>query len=106
MVKELVFKPNEHDRVIYSAIIDIKNHVYKAKSALELSKIDQENLRLKVNEWAANDTKNKFFHPYTERPVIPLKRRYLSLMHSWKGELVHHKDFMVIQMKMTTDVKL
>ena len=31
-------------------ITDVKNHVYKAKRALELSKIDQENLRLKVNE--------------------------------------------------------
>ena len=61
MAKELVFKPNKHNCVIYSAIIDIKNHVYKAKRALELSKIDQENLILKVNEWAANDTKNKFF---------------------------------------------
>ena len=45
LAKELGFKPNEHDRAFYPDINDIKNHVYKAKRALELSKIDQENLR-------------------------------------------------------------
>ena len=65
LAKELGFKPNEHDRALYPDIIDIKNHVYKAKRALELSIIHQENLRLKVNEWAANDTKNNFFSVHT-----------------------------------------
>ena len=65
LAKELGFKPNEHDRAFYPDINDIKNHVYKAKRALELSKTDQENLRLKVNERAANDTKNKFFSVHT-----------------------------------------
>ena len=65
LAKELGFKPNEHDRAFYPDIIDIKNHVYKAKRALELSKIDQQNLRLEVNEWAASDTKNKFFSVHT-----------------------------------------
>ena len=43
LTKELGFKPNDHPD-----ITDIKNHVYKAKRALEVSKLDQENLRLKV----------------------------------------------------------
>jgi len=46
---------------------DIKNHVYKAKRALELSKIDQENLKLKVNKWTPKCSENKFFFlPYIE----------------------------------------
>lgn len=46
--KELGFKPQAHDRAFYPNIVDIKNHVYRAKRALELSKMDQENLRLKI----------------------------------------------------------
>ena len=61
MAKELGFKPSEDDCTFYPDITDIKTHVYKTKRALELLKIDQENLRLKVNEWVANDTKNKVF---------------------------------------------
>ena len=49
--KELGFKPQTHDRAFYPNTVDIKNHVYRAKRALELSKLDQENLRLKIKEW-------------------------------------------------------
>ena len=63
--KELGFKPQAHDRAFYPNIIDIKNHVYRAKRALELSKMDQENLRLKIKEWEANDPESTFFfRPY------------------------------------------
>ena len=59
--KELGFKPQVHDRAFYPNIIDIKNHVYRAKRALELSKMDQENLRLKIKEWETNDPDCTFF---------------------------------------------
>ena len=63
--KELGFKPQAHDRAFYPNIIDIKNYVYRAKRALELSKMDQENLRLKIKEWEANDPESTFFfRPY------------------------------------------
>ena len=65
--KKLGFKQSEHGCAFYPDITDVKNHVYQAKRALELSKIDQENLRLKVNEWAVNDLENNFFlRPYME----------------------------------------
>ena len=68
LAKELGFAPNEHDRAFHPDISDIKNHVHKAKRALELSKIDQENLRLKVNKWQSSDPDNKFFfRPYIEK---------------------------------------
>ena len=59
--KELGFKPNVHDRAFYPNTVDIKNHIYRAKRARELSKIDQENLRLKIQEWEANNPECTFF---------------------------------------------
>ena len=35
----------------YPTIRDLRNHIYKAKKALELSKLDQENFKLKTEEW-------------------------------------------------------
>ena len=68
--KELGFKPQTHDRAFYPNTVDIKNHVYRAKRALELSKLDQENLRLKIKEWEKNDTKSTFFfRPYISADV-------------------------------------
>ena len=49
--KEIGRKPIPGDRAFYPLNDDIRNHVSKAKRALELSKYDQENLRLKVEEW-------------------------------------------------------
>ena len=69
LVKELGFAPNEHDRAFHPDISDIKNHVHKAKRALELSKIDQENLRLKVNKWQSSDPDNKFSFVHILRKV-------------------------------------
>ena len=103
LAKELGFKRSENDRTFYPDITDVKNHVYKAKRALELSKIDQENLRLKVNAWAATDTENNFFlRPYMEASDASERRH---LMYRWTQKLVHHKDFMVIQVMMTIGVK-
>ena len=59
--KELGFKSQAHDSAFYPNIVDIKNHVYQAKRALELSKIDQENLRLNTKEWETNDPESTFF---------------------------------------------
>ncbi len=43
--------PCKTDRVFYPTVTDINNHVTKVKSALQLSKLDQQNLHLKVQEW-------------------------------------------------------
>ena len=42
-------QPLPSDRAIHPSLYDLRNHVHKVKKALELSKIDQENLRLKLN---------------------------------------------------------
>lgn len=43
--------PDSDDRAYFPSSRDIKNHIYLAKRALELSKLDQENLAKKISEW-------------------------------------------------------
>ena len=59
--KELGRKPHLGDRAFYPLSEDIRNHVSKAKRALELSKYDQENLCLKIDEWKNNNPQSSFF---------------------------------------------
>ena len=55
------------DRAFYPLPVDIRNHVGIAKSTLELSKLDQENLRLKVEEWKKGIPQPfHYFRPYTK----------------------------------------
>ena len=62
--KEIGRKPLAGDRAFYPLNEDIRNHVSKAKKALDLSKYDQENLRLKLEEWRkCNPQSNFFFRP-------------------------------------------
>ncbi len=64
LCKELGYQAKQSDRALYPTSIDIRNHVYSAKKALELSKLDQENTRLKIDEWQrANDEASFFFRP-------------------------------------------
>lgn len=63
--KELGKMPLPHDRAFYPTNDDIRNDVSKAKRAIELSTLDQENLRLKVEEWKkATLSHHLFFRPY------------------------------------------
>ena len=54
--KELSFPnpPNRDDRAYYPTNHDMLNHIYKAKSLLQFSELDQENLALKVKQWKAS----------------------------------------------------
>ena len=54
------------DRAFYPLHEDIRNHVSKAKKALELSKFDQQNLQLKIK--ASNPDSSFFFRPYKCNP--------------------------------------
>ena len=42
------FKPDLTDCSYYPTSTDIRNHIYKAQQACQLSKLDQENLQLKM----------------------------------------------------------
>ena len=57
--------PNPNDRVYFPIDNDLKNHVSMAKRALQLSCLDQENLRLKIDQWKISDPESThFFRPY------------------------------------------
>ena len=56
---------SKQNRAFYPTSTDVRNHIYIAKKALELSKIDQENVRLKVEQFQKRDsTSSFFFRPY------------------------------------------
>lgn len=63
--KELRQKPALCDRAFYPLNSDIRNHICMAKKALDLSKFDQENLKLKIDEWKRTKSHSQFyFRPY------------------------------------------
>ena len=65
IAKDLDRKPTPGDRAFYPQIEDIRNHVSKAKKAVELSKYDQQNLQLKIEEWKISSPHSSFFfRPY------------------------------------------
>lgn len=58
-------KPHPYDRAFYPLKQDIANHISQAKRAIDLSKFDQENLHLKVEEWKRANPKSSFyFRPF------------------------------------------
>ena len=60
-------KPDVTDRAYYPTSTDVHNHIYLAQRACQLSKLDQENLRLKVQKWKKNSLNSNFyFRPFKE----------------------------------------
>ena len=56
--------PDPNDRAYFPTHDDLRNHIYRAKQALQHSKYDQENLRLKVLNWKkTHPDANFFFRP-------------------------------------------
>ena len=65
LCKDIGQKPHPHDRAFYPLKQDIMNHISMAKRAIDLSTFDQENLRLKVEEWKkGNPTSSFYFRPF------------------------------------------
>ena len=60
--------PHKDDRAYYPTNHDLMNHIYKAKSLFQLSKLDQENLALKMKEWDRNTPDSKmYFRPFRKK---------------------------------------
>ena len=64
--KELGYIPQPNDRAMYPTDIDIHNHIHLARRALDLSKFDQENVRLKIEQWSADTHSQFYFRPLIE----------------------------------------
>ena len=59
--------PDPNDRAYFPMDNDLKNHIYMAKRALQLSCLDQENAHLKIEQWKTTDTESThFFRPYIQ----------------------------------------
>ena len=94
LCKELGYQPKQCDRALYPTAIDIRNHVYSAKRALELSKLNQENAQIKINQWQkVNPEASYFFCPFVLQDncdeTIGLSER--SLAHG-QSLLIVHKE--------------
>ena len=48
------------NRTYFRTETDIRNHIYSAQKALEMSKFDQDNLMLKIDQWERGNPTSKF----------------------------------------------
>ncbi len=53
--------PDETNRRFYPTRTDIRNHMYRATQAQRLSKIDQEDVQCKLEEWQREHPEDSFF---------------------------------------------
>lgn len=95
LANKLGAKPVPGDRAFYPTNLDIRNHVGKAKRALELSKYDQENLRLKIEEWKKYNVHSSFFfRPFRDIPESELSNTENSNTKLEESLLfVHQEDW-------------
>ena len=87
-------KPDLTDRAYYPTSTDVHNHIYLAQCARRLSKLDQENLQLKVQKWKRDSPNSKFyFRPYKESTkdseidTVDLTLLYIH-QEPWQQELM------------------
>ena len=65
--KELGIHPKPNNRAFHPTTVDTRNHIWTAKKALKLSKIDQENVRCKIEYWKQSNPNSSFFFGPTSR---------------------------------------
>ena len=62
--------PDPYDRAYYPCLDDVKNHIAKAKRALQLSVVDQENaVKLIAKQQEASPDSKNYFRPYTNARI-------------------------------------
>ena len=74
---ELGIEAKASNRSFHPTTVDVRNHIWMAKKALELSKIDQESVRCKFEHWKQSCPESSFyFRPYIkndkESPPKPM----------------------------------
>ena len=90
LIKQMGIELTISNRALFPTDIDVRNHITTAKRALELSKLDQENLRLKIMKWQESYKNSKyFFRPYiksaTENEVFNIKPDTKTESRGFKG---------------------
>ena len=66
LANQLGIKLSKQNRAFFPTSIDIRNHIYTAKKMLELSKLDQDNVRQMIEQYKQDDLTSSFFF----RPLI------------------------------------
>lgn len=61
LASQVGIKFSKQNRAFYPTSINICNHIYAAKKTLELSKLDQENVRQMVKQHKQEDPTSSFF---------------------------------------------
>jgi len=61
--------PSKFSRRYFPHRRDYENVIYRARLAAMKSVVDQENLRLKIDEWTADSDQKLLFRPYVEADV-------------------------------------
>eukprot|EP00118_Oscarella_pearsei_P020655 m.225282 g.225282 ORF g.225282 m.225282 type:complete len:131 (+) comp40012_c0_seq27:386-778(+) len=69
---------------------DIQNHIYKAKAALQLSKLDQENLRHKITIWESCNPDSLFYYqPYIQHEAEAESQPFMYVhQEKWQRDLL------------------
>ena len=89
--------PDPDDRAYYPTPRDLQNHIYKAKRAHQLSKLDQHNLKLKIDQWKTDQHSLFYFRPYSVKEnsqdvntEIPELQQNLLWVHQtkWQREML------------------
>ena len=76
-----------NDRAYFPMDVDIKNHIYMAKRSLQLSCLDQENARLKIEEWKKTEKESThFFRPYIRKDAMNETAQPTQCLHSVEEE--------------------
>ena len=69
LASQVGIKFSKQNRAFFPTSIDIRNHIYAAKKTLELSKLDQENVRQIVEQHRKDPTSSFFFRPLIKQEV-------------------------------------
>ena len=86
-------------RAYYPTLDDIRNHISKAKKALQLSVIDQENALKKIEQWSSlSPSSHHYFRPYKESKADECQDPGQSYEESflWVHQEPWQQDLMVI----------
>ena len=71
----------------FPTVEDVRNHIYLAKQGLQYSKLDQENLELKIKEWSRSKNSKHSFRPFNNNAE---SEQTLLWVHqeSWQQDLL------------------
>ena len=84
--------PPPESRRFFQLTRDIRNHIYSATNKLRMSKIDQENLHMKVLEWKRKSPKDHFYFRSYGKERIETEEREERLFYNEHGDRIPSEE--------------